>query len=144
MTLDAARALGHLHSFSVQQSDGKAFDATNYEETAYELPFRGRAWKRRLIAKGELFVLGSLIYEIVAWVKPSERGGITEIEEKLAQEVFPRLEGVVAGKAIERYWHGKREMSAETVAELQMIERDEKDPLVHARPFATTRCSKSF
>lgn len=71
-------------------------------------------------------MLGSLIYEIVAWVKPSERGGITEIEEKLAQEVFPRLEGVVAGKAIERYWHGKREMSAETVAELQMIERGKR------------------
>ncbi|RYP43816.1 hypothetical protein DL769_011516 [Monosporascus sp. CRB-8-3] len=119
MTLDAARALGHLHPLSVQHSDvscrnllpfdnhraklcdfgssliqGQAFDATNYEETAYELPLRGRTLKGRPVTKRELSALEPLIYEIMAWVKPLEGDGITEIEQKLAQEVFPRLEGV--------------------------------------------------
>ncbi|RYO73901.1 hypothetical protein DL762_010633 [Monosporascus cannonballus] len=125
MTLDAARALGHLHSLFVQLSDvscrnllfddhrvklcdfgssliqGQALDATDYEEAAYELLLRGRP--------------------IMAWVGPFEGDGITEIEEKLAQEVFPSLEGVVAGEVIERCWHEKRETVAEVVAALQKV-----------------------
>ena len=138
MMLDVARALGNLHSLSVQHSDvscrnlllfddhrvklcdfgsslmqGQAFDATNYEEAAYELPLRGRTLKGRPVTKRELFALGSLIYETMAWAKPFEGDGVTEIEGKLAQEVFPSSEGVVDGEVIERCWHEKRETVAE-------------------------------
>ncbi|RYP65718.1 hypothetical protein DL771_008163 [Monosporascus sp. 5C6A] len=106
MTLDAARALGHLHSLSVQHSNvscrnlllsddhrvklcdfgssliqGQAVDVGNYEEAAYELPLRGRTLKGRPVTKRGLSALGPLIYEIMAWVKPFEGDGLTEIEE---------------------------------------------------------------
>ncbi|KAK1771827.1 hypothetical protein QBC33DRAFT_575648 [Phialemonium atrogriseum] len=94
MMPDAARALGHLHSLSLCDFDsslmkGQAFDATNYEEAAYELPLRGRTLKGRAVTKRELFALGWLLYETMAWVKPFEGDGVTEIEESSLKKSSP-------------------------------------------------------
>ncbi|RYP21918.1 hypothetical protein DL765_001994 [Monosporascus sp. GIB2] len=143
-TLDAVRARGHLRYLSVQLSDvschnllfddhrvklcdfgssliqGQAFGATDYEEAVYELPLRGRTLEGRPVTKWVLSALGPLIYEIMAWVKPFEGGGITEIE-KLAQEVFHSMEVVVASEGIGRCWHEKGETGAEVMAALQKL-----------------------
>lgn len=140
MALDAAKGLSYVHSRQVQHSDmscrnlllfgdyrvklcdfgcsivqGYDFKITNYEEAAYELPLRGRTLKSRPIIKRELFALGSAIYEIMAWVKPFEGDEITEIEEKLANEVFPDLEGVGARDIIRMCWDEKYEAADEVV-----------------------------
>jgi len=146
MALDAAKGLSHVHSCQVQHSDmscrnlllfsdycvklcdfgsslvqGHNFKVTNYEEAAYELPLRGRTLQSRPIVKRELFALGSAIYEITAWLKPFEGDEITEIENKLAKEIFPNLEGVAARNVIRMCWDEKYDSAVEVVEMLQNI-----------------------
>ena len=144
MALDAAKGLGHIHKMGVQHCDmtcrnlflfedyhlkigdlgGSLIESYHdpvppiSEESAYELPLRGRAFNERPARKRELFALGSAIYEIMVWAAPYEGLGDEDIELKFAAEVFPSLEGVAAGHIIQMCWDEQYESSDEAVEAL--------------------------
>ena len=147
MAVDAAKGLGHIHKMGVQHCDMTCrnlflFDDYHLkigdfggsliegyhdsvppitEESAYELPLRGRSFKERPARKRELFALGSAIYEIMVWAAPYEGLADKDIELKFAAEVFPGLEGVPAGHIIQMCWDEKYESSDEVVEALMAL-----------------------
>ncbi|KAI1500273.1 kinase-like protein [Biscogniauxia marginata] len=87
-----------------------------YEESAYELPLRGREFRNRPAQKMELFALGSAIYEMVVWASPYEGLEDDEIERKYAAREFSILEGISASSIIQMCWD-EEYGSPDTVAE---------------------------
>lgn len=67
------------------------------EEMRYELPLRGRAFRKRPYIKRELFALGSAIYEIMAWEMPFPDLGTDDIEQRFRAEEFPDITDLLAG-----------------------------------------------
>ncbi|KAI0486706.1 hypothetical protein F4859DRAFT_510495 [Xylaria cf. heliscus] len=116
--LDVASGLNHIHKMYVQHCDltyrnlflfdnflveigefggslikeHKPLKPIVYEESAHELPCRGREFEKRPARGGEPFALGSAIYEIMAWRQPFEGWTDDDIEKTYAAEVFPDLE----------------------------------------------------
>ncbi|KAL1845445.1 hypothetical protein VTK73DRAFT_558 [Phialemonium thermophilum] len=147
MALDAAFGLSHIHEKGVQHCDTtcrnlflfpdyrvkigdfggsmiEGHDETTaiiYEETAYELPLRGREFEARPARKRELFALGSAIYEMMAWSQPYEGMGDADIEEKYAAEEFPGLDGITASHIIRKCWAEEYESSDEVAEALRDI-----------------------
>ena len=70
------------------------------EEIRYELPLRGRAFEDRPSIKRELFVLGSAIYEIIAWEMPFKDLETDDIEKKYTAEEFLDITRLLAGNII--------------------------------------------
>ncbi|KAK3936797.1 kinase-like domain-containing protein [Diplogelasinospora grovesii] len=143
MTLEAARAIAHIHSkgaqhcdlscrnlllfaglpvklgdFGASLIDGRGFDETHYEEASYELPLRGREFHARPGRKRDLFALGSAIYEITTWKRPWQGLEDEEIESRYAREEFPPLDGNVAGSIISKCWKEVYETADEVVTDL--------------------------
>jgi len=63
--------------------------------------------------------LGCAIYEIVVWKKPFEQLGETEVEGNYAREVFPKIDGILAGKVIYGCWKEQFDSAEDVVAALQ-------------------------
>lgn len=129
MALDFATGVGYLHSRGVQYCDlscrnaflfdgyrvklgdfgaslleGHAFKPTFCEESQYELPLRGRHFKDRPPIQRDLFALGPAIYEFTMWKRPFQGLPDDEVEAMYAREVFPSLEGTMAGPIIKQCW----------------------------------------
>lgn len=109
-----------LYNFGNSLVEGNDFEIANYEEAAYELPLRGRTLKGQPVIMKELFALGSAIYEITAWLKPFAGDEITEIENKLSEEVYPNLEVLATRGVIGKCWDEKYE----SVGEVINVQRD--------------------
>lgn len=143
MALDVAAGLAYVHSRKVQHADlscrnlflfdgfrvkigdfgdsameGCEFQPTVCEEIRCELPCRGREFNARPIAKREIFALGSVIYEILAWAGPFPGLQDEEVETQYAREEFPPLDGIVVGPTILSCWKERYETVDEVVASL--------------------------
>lgn len=147
MALDTALGLSHLHAKGVQHCDLSCrnlllfddyrvklgdfngsevewhdeYKGSACEESAYELPLRGREFRDRPPRKRELFALGSAIYEIMAWEKPYEGLEDDDIEKKYAAEEFPSLHGIVAGSVIRMCWNEEFESADDVTVALRAL-----------------------
>ncbi|KAK3324181.1 kinase-like domain-containing protein [Cercophora scortea] len=153
MAIQAARGVAYIHSKGVQHCDlccrnlllfeglrvklgdfgaslidGRGLKETNCEEAAYELPLRGREFYTRPGRKRDIFALGSAIYEITTWKRPYAGLEDEEIESRYAQDLFPPLEGNVAGAVISKCWGEGYETADEVALDLgQCFERLEEE-----------------
>lgn len=144
MALDVAVGLGYVHSRKVQHADlscrnlflfdgfrtklgdfgdsaieGREFTPTVCEEIRCELPCRAREFHRRPIRKRELFALGSVIYEIMAWVRPYPGLQDKEVEALYAKEEFPSTDGIVVGHTIMNCWKEVYDTADQVVESLE-------------------------
>ncbi|KAH6715846.1 hypothetical protein BKA61DRAFT_719918 [Leptodontidium sp. MPI-SDFR-AT-0119] len=113
MAIDTALGLSHIHARKLQHCDiscRNLFLIDNYRvkigdfggslEPAYELPFRGREFWGRPARGREIFALGSVIYEIMAWALPYEGLEDDEIEKKYesVDKVVEALQAFIASQ----------------------------------------------
>lgn len=127
--LDVSLGLAYIHSRKVRHADlscrnlflfddfrvkigdfGDAaverheFTPTVCEEIRCELPCRGREFDHRPVRKRELFALGSVLYEIMAWTRPFPGLQDDAVLALYAKEEFPSTDSLTVGHIILNCW----------------------------------------
>lgn len=75
------------------------------EEGRCRVPSRGRSPNTLPSVKSDLFALGTVLYEIMAWEKPFVHEGTSTVEARYERDEFPDLSGILYGDTIDKCWH---------------------------------------
>ncbi|KAF1913477.1 kinase-like domain-containing protein, partial [Ampelomyces quisqualis] len=147
---DVAAGLAHVHSKGVfhcdlscrnvlltEQSVVKVCDfggagldeneSDGVEEPRYELPLRGREWEARPYIKRDLFALGSLVYELMAWKKPFVELSDGEVEKRFHRDEFPVVSNLLCADIIQKCWNEEYERAEDVMLALQAAMTTQND-----------------